>query len=509
MSVTTVRPQDAEPPLVLALDAGSSSVRALLYDAGARRVKGVEASQDHAIHTDAHGTAEEYPQHLLDAFSQVIDGALARAGALAHRIAAVGLDTYASNVLGLDREGNPVTPIYTYADSRPASDVERLRRELDVAAVHQRTGCPQHTAYLPGRFLWLRRTQPEVYRRVSRWVDVGTFLYQQWHGRADVPMCLSMASWTGLLDRRRLTWDEELLGHLGVSREVLPPLSDYDQPVAGLAGPWASRWKALKDVPFFLAVGDGASANVGSGCVGPGRVALTVGTTCAMRAVLQREPESLPAALWSYKVDRGHPLVGGALSEGGNVFAWLTGLLRLEEPPDLDQQLGKLPPDGHGLTVLPFLLGERSPGWRSDARAAIVGLRASTTPLEVLQAGMEAVAYRCSLVARALGPLVASDCQLIASGGALLRSPYWLQVFADVLDHPITASAEPEGTSRGTAILALKALGKLERLDAIPSALGETCFPDGTRAEIYRAAQERQAQLYRLLLDSSSGSRAS
>lgn len=326
MSVTTVRPQDAEPPLVLALDAGSSSVRALLYDAGARRVEGVEARLDHSIHTDAHGTAEEYPQHLLDAFSQVIDG---------------------------------------------------------------------------------------------------------------------------------------------------------------------------------------ASANVGSGCVGPGRVALTVGTTCAMRAVLQREPESLPAALWSYKVDRGHPLVGGALSEGGNVFAWLTGLLRLEEPPDLDQQLGKLPPDGHGLTVLPFLLGERSPGWRSDARAAIVGLRASTTPLEVLQAGMEAVAYRCGLVARALRPLLASDYQLIASGGALLRSPYWLQVFADVLDHPITASAEPEGTSRGTAILALKALGKIERLDAIPSALGETCFPDGTRAEIYRAAQERQAQLYRLLLDSSSGSGAS
>lgn len=507
MSVTTVRPQDAEPPLVLALDAGSSSVRAMLYDAGARQVESVEARQDHAIHTDAHGTAEEHPQHLLDAFSQVIDAALEKAGALAQRIAAVGLDTYASNVLGLDREGNPVTPIYTYADSRPAPDVERLRRELDVEAVHQRTGCPQHTAYLPGRFLWLRRTQPDVYQQVSRWVDMGTFLYQRWHGRADVPMCLSMASWSGLLDRHRLTWDEELLEHLGVSGELLPELSDYDQPVAGLAEPWARRWKALKDVPFFLAVGDGASANVGSGCVGPGRVALTVGSTCAVRAALQREPESLPAALWSYKVDRGHPLVGGALSEGGNVFAWLTGLLRLEEPPDLDQQLARLPPDGHGLTVLPFLLGERSPGWKSDARAAIVGLRASTTPLEVLQAGMEAVAYRCGLVARALTPLVARDYRIIAGRGALLRSAFWLQVFADVLGHPITASGEPEGTSRGTAILALKALGKIDRLDAISSALGETRFPDAARSEIYRAAQERQERLYRLLLDSSGGFR--
>ncbi|MDP3063958.1 MAG: FGGY family carbohydrate kinase, partial [Chloroflexota bacterium] len=127
-------------------------------------------------------------------------------------------------------------------------------------------------------------------------------MYRRWTGKADVPMSYSMASWSGMLEMRSLTWDEGLVRHLGLPADALPDL-DYAADVRGLAPAFASRWPALADVPFFLAVGDGAAANVGSGCVDASRVALTVGTTGAMRVLLAGVPRSVPQGLWAYRLD--------------------------------------------------------------------------------------------------------------------------------------------------------------------------------------------------------------
>ena len=142
-----------EPPLVLALDVGSSSVKAALYDAQARVVQGTEARRAHLLHATSDGAAEDVAEHVIERVERVVDAVLERAGDASQHIAAVGMDTLASTLLGLDREGQPITPIYTYADTRSREEVDTLRRELDVQAVYQRTGCPQHTAYLPARLL--------------------------------------------------------------------------------------------------------------------------------------------------------------------------------------------------------------------------------------------------------------------------------------------------------------------------------------------------------------------
>ncbi|MDP3064342.1 MAG: FGGY family carbohydrate kinase, partial [Chloroflexota bacterium] len=294
--------EQAEPPLVLAIDAGISSVRVGLFDCQARAVAGLHARDDHPLHTSGEGAAIEEPAHLVQRIEGLLDDVLARAGRFAGNIGTVRMDTFAGNYLGLDAHNNPVTPIYTYADTRPAREVEELRLELDVADVHQRTGCPLHTSYLPPRIRWLQRSAPSLAARVHQWVDAGTYLYRRWTGVADVPMSYSMASWSGMLEMRSLTWDEGLVRHLGLPADALPDL-DYAADVRGLAPAFASRWPALADVPFFLAVGDGAAANVGSGCVDASRVALTVGTTGAMRVLLAGVPRSVPQGLWAYRLD--------------------------------------------------------------------------------------------------------------------------------------------------------------------------------------------------------------
>jgi len=489
-----------EPPFILVIDVGSSSVRANLYDRRARLVEGSQAARHFALHTEADGTADEDARALAHEVEKVVDAVLAKARGRAKDIAAVGLDTLVFAACGVDARNQPVTPLYTYADTRARREAQELRRELDFPAVYQRTGCPLHTAYMPARVRWLERTQPDVARRVRRWLPVGSLLYGRWFGAEAMPVSYSVAAWSGLLDRHALQWDADLLRHLRLAPEALPPLADYDRPARGLASAYARRWPALRDVPFFLAVGDGAAANVGSGCVSPDRVALTVGTTGAMRVVLPGATPPVPAGLWAYKVGAAETLLGGALSEGGNVFAWSKSVLRLPPDAKLDAALRALPPDGHGLTILPFVAGERSPGWSNDAESVTTGMHPGTSPLQVLQAWLEAVSFRVAIIARLLGPHASPTHEIVASGGAMSASRYWVQLMANVIGRRVHLSRSEELTSRGAAILALRGLSQWKTL-ADESLDAEHVFePDPSRASVYQAAIERQHRLYEKVL---------
>src|SRR3954471_23119588 len=404
----------AEAPLVLTIDAGTSSTRALLYDARGRAVAGLVAQERYSIRSGSDGAVEDDPDAALERIWRCVDAALEQAGPLAQQIRAVAVDTLVSNILAIDAAGRPLTPLITYADTRNDTDAIELRRTLDERAVHQRTGCLLRTSYWPARLAWFRRVQPDIWRAKPRWITIGEYMELRLFGRCRAGC--SAASWSGLLDRRRVEWDAPLLDFLGVATDQLSPLADTSEPLSGLANDFATRWPALRDVPWFPAIGDGAAANIGSGCTGPNRLALTVGTTGAMR-VVQSKVEHVPAGLWCYRVDRRRALLGGATSEGGNVYGWMQDTLRLGEPNVVEHALAQLPPDGHRLTVLPFLAGERSPGWAGDVRATITGLGLNTTPIEMLQAGLEAVAYRFALIFESL---TTSDAKIIASGGSLL-----------------------------------------------------------------------------------------
>jgi gluconokinase len=492
--MSTVIPEKAEPPLIVSIDIGTSSIRAMIFDGRGRTVEGLEARRAHEIQATSEGAAEADPDVLLQIVFECLDELLGKAGPLQSSIGGVAACTFVNNLLGIDGEHRAVAPLTTYADTRGEGEVARLRSDFDEASVHDRTGCRFHPSYLPARLRWLSRAQPGLFARVARWVSIGEYLELKLFGETAVTT--SVASWTGLLNRLLLAWDSSLLAGLPVNESHLSPLTDVRQPRRGLRTPFARRWPALAEVPWFPAVGDGAAANIGSGCFSSRQVAVTVGTTSALRAVLSTAPEHLPAGLWCYRVDRERSLLGGALSEGGSVFAWMRGILNLEPQLNLEEALGAMEPDSHGLTVLPFLAGERAPGWAGHARAALDGLSLATTPLEILRAGLEAVAYRLFLVFELLRPLVPGDPQVVASGGALLRSPAWLQIVTDVLGRPVAVCGVAEATSRGAALLALEALGAINSLEEIPHFIQSPYQPDPRRHARYLEAVRRQEKVY-------------
>jgi gluconokinase len=470
----------------IALDVGTSSARASLYDARGRAVEGRFHQVPYEPITTRDGGVEHDPGVLLEAATACLD-AVVRA-ARHDDVQAIGVTTFWHGLLGFDADHRPVTPLFTWADSRSAEDAALLRGALDEPALHGRTGCPLHTAYWPAKLRWLARDRPGDVRRVARWGSIGEHLELALFGEAATSV--SMASGTGLFDQDTLRWDTEALAAAGVEPDRLFAVRDHAEGRRGLRAPWATRWPALRSVPWYPAVGDGAASNIGSDCTDAGRIALNVGTSAALRVVTDGTRRA-PHGLWRYRVDRRRALVGGATSEGGNVYAWCRDVLRLPDEAALDRELGARLPDDHGLTVLPFLAGERAPGWRGDRRGAIGGLSLDTTAVDILHAALESVALRLSLVYSLLAPLAAPDHLVVASGGAISRSPPWRRKLAHPRRRPPHSSADSEATGRGAALLALEALGVVRDTAALRGAIAEVVQPDAARHARYQAALER------------------
>ena len=384
-----------------------------------------------------------------------------------------------------------------------------MRSRFDERAYHARTGCFFHASYWPAKLRWLRATRAAAVRRTVRWISLGEYLYQQLHGETRVSY--SIASGTGLLDVNRCQWDEAALRLAGITPEQLAPLSEWDQPARSLRSSYVSRWPQLRDAPWYLPLGDGGLANLGAGCVSPRWACATIGTSSALRVLIDRPRLTVPWGTFVYRVDRHRYVLGGALSEGGNVVRWFTDNLGLRPKKKFERAASALAPDSHGLTVLPYWAGERSPNWHGEARAVIAGLSLGTQPAQLFRAAMEAITYQLVAVAAAMQHVVPRPDSVIATGGQLIHSPVWTQMLADALDVRVTTSPEREASSRGAALLVLHALGKLPKLWSSTPARGRSFRPRPAVHARYERARGRQQRLYELLLPSTaaagSGSR--
>ncbi len=490
-----------QAPFVLSIDVGTSSTRTMLFDATGSSVPNMVSQHTYKLNTATPGEVSVDADMLLGVVVQTIDEVLKAAGDHAAQIKAVAMDTFWHGLLGVDAAGKPVTPVITWEDTRSQGMALEMRAQLDERAVHERTGARFHASYWTGKLRWLATQQPDIFKSAAQWISFGEYLHRKFLGKS---VCsVSMASGTGLLETRARQWDKELLKVLDIQPGQLPELGDIHDGLQGLTSEYAGRWPALQKAFWYPAIGDGAAACVGSGCVSKEHWSLTMGTSSAIRVVVPNESIGLPDGLWLYLIDGKRAVLGGALSEGGNLLAWMSNSAKVPTLKEAEQDLVKLEPDAHGLTILPFISGERSLGWHGDVRMTIAGISINTTPLEMLRASMEALAYQLNAVYEQLQMVLHMDStalQLYASGGALFASSLLRSIIADTLNAAIYPSHDQEASARGAALLALEAMGVIADVDQVQPHLGEPTLPDAGRGELYRKAYKRQRELYALLL---------
>jgi len=476
---------------VLSVDVGTSGVRAALFAETGDQIEGAQAMTRRA----AGDFVELDPDLLVEEVIRTIDELLAVQQSA--QIEAIAISTFWHSLMGVDAAGKPATPLLTWADTRALQAAKELRAEFDEREVHARTGCRFHPSYWPAKLCWLKRERREQFEATRLWLGFAEYLCLRLFG--EPVASVSMASATGLFDQGACAWDLQFLESLGIGDRVARINTDT---ASRLTDSFAARWPALAEARLVTVVGDGAANNIGGGCSTKENVALMIGTSGAMRVVHKGEPPSrVSPGLWSYRVDRERIVVGGALSDGGGLLEWLVHTLRMDlRDGSLQEQLAALEPDAHGLTILPFWSGERSTGWRAEARGGIFGLRQDTTNLDIVRAALEAIAYRFALITNALDE-IAPGAAIVATGNALRSSPVWLQIIADVLGRPVLFGGAPEASIRGAALLALEAVGKIANIEAVPVVVDEVFEPDMQRHARYREGLARQEDLYDRLFD--------
>jgi gluconokinase len=383
-------------PLILALDVGTSSTKAALFTERAERLMATTTHEPYALHVGADGAAELDAGTLERAVMCAIRGVLAARRRLKGNppIIAVGMSCFWHSLLG--KRAGQATPIYTWGDGRCREDAARLRANLSEKAYHARTGCLLRAPYWPAKLCWLKRTGQAS--RDMKWLSPADWLYGRLAG--SFTASLSMASGTGLLDARRACWDVAMLRVCDVREEQLSMISDEPlRPIADGPLPALHRFPELREALWFPALGDGACGNLGSDAVTGDQAALNVGTSGAVRVVRSPRPEEVAPGLFCYQVDAKRALVGGAISNAGNLRVWALRELRLpDDPRAIERALAGRVTPRHGLTVLPFWTVERSPSWPEKVGGTITGLTYATTALDVLQAVTESTYHRLAQI---------------------------------------------------------------------------------------------------------------
>jgi gluconokinase len=485
--------------LILALDIGTSSVRSALYDCDGNVLPKTMVKNERQLAATEDGGAEIDANIAFDQVVTAIDDVLKKAKNFKGEITHIAASSFWHSLVGIDVKRNPTTKVFGWADTRSRKYVEQLRRKFDETEVHNRTGARFHSSFWPAKLLWLQHEFPKIFAKTDKWLSLSDFIALKFFGMLSTSV--SMASATGIFDIRGCKWDQNFFRLLKIGSNKLPDIVTDDSETFGLSATFAKRWPRLTEARWFPAIGDGAANNLGAGCTTRSKAALMIGTSGAMRVAYKgNPPDKIPSGLWCYRIDRERVIMGGALSDGGGLYHWLKGNLRLPTTDNrIESQIASRQPGGHGLTFLPFLAGERSTGYHESAHGAIIGLKSATDTIDIVQAALESVAYRFAEIFDQLNS-VAKIKEIIASGGALRESPVWTQIIADVLARDMSLPDTREASSRGAVLLALETIGKIKSIEKTQTPKGERFKFDKKRHAIYSKARVRHEQYYQSLI---------
>ena len=255
---------------------------------------------------------------------------------------------------------------------------------------------------------------------------------------------------------------------------------------------------------MVLGAGDGPLANLGLGAVDPGVAACSIGTSGALRVMVEKAAVDPLGGVFCYALTENHWAVGGAINNGGIVLDWAGHSLAPDlgdDPEELLALAGSVPAGCGGLIMLPYLLSERAPHWSSLPRGAYIGLTREHRREHLIRAAIEGVCQQLALVLHSMRAAGNEIRQLRATGG-FARSPLWRQMLADTLGMDVSFPEGHEGSSFGAALLGMQALGLVPSIDVAADMvrISDTVRPDPAASATYAALRPVFAELYNALM---------
>lgn len=487
------------------------------FDCGTGESKGVlssfdgqilaRASRPHSLRSPRPGWAEHDPiEDWWNDFKGVVQELLMKTGISAEKIGAIGISTIMAGITPVDREGNPLRNAILYGiDNRCIQEAEELNAQIGEEDIKKWAGSLLDIEMFGPKILWIRKHEPEIYRKTYKFTIASGFLTMRLTGRCCVDKYSAMAA-QPMLNRKKMEWDDEMC-RLVCPKEMLPDIVDTVDVVGKVTRKAALETGLAEGTPVICGTTDAGAEAVSVGVVTPEDMMIMYGSTAFFLYVTKEKKDDTGMWTADYTL-KGLSCCTGGMATTGSLTKWIRDVMARELKEDeakggpnayqaLFAEAGDIPLGSHGLMILPYFMGERMPIRDPLAKGMIFGLNLNHTRGDIVHAAFEGIGFGICQNLDILRNAGAKMDHIMAVGGGT-KSPLWLQVVSDICG---VRQAVPEvniGASYGDALLAGIGIGAVSGPEQIKKMIRikYVVEPDEEKMAAYTGYKKRFKELY-------------
>jgi gluconokinase len=487
------------------IDIGTTSTKAIVVSSTGK-MKGL-ASRGYPLLSPQPRYAVQDPNVIFLAVLQSVKEAIQQANLSSRDITAVGLGSAMHSLIVMGTNHLPLSQSITWADSRSIVQAEALKQSPNGIEIYQDTGTPLHPMSPLTKLIWMRECDPEQFNQAAKFISIKEYVLYQLFEQYVVDY--SIASATGLFNLKTLSWDEKALALAQIRVDQLSELVPTTYILQGMKPQYAEMMGLDPNVPVVVGSSDGVLANLGVGALTSDQLAITIGTSSAVRKFVSQPIPDPQGRTFCYAFTQNHWIVGGASNNGGIVLRWFRDCFGQPEIKQVKHQdaydllielANSVPAGAAGLLFLPFLSGERAPYWNADARGVFFGVSLQHERSHFARAVLEGILFAAYSITTVLGELTETSQTILASGG-FARSTIWRQMMADLFGMEVLVPEVFEASGLGAAVLAMYAVKQIDQLEDIQAMIRirDRHSPNLQLSQQYHRLFDRYQRLYHQL----------
>lgn len=472
---------------LIAVDIGTTHTKVLLTTIAGKILQ--EAKAGYPTYHPLPGFSEQDPVEILNGVMSAMESVLQSITDKQH-IAAICFSAAMHSVMALNKEGKPLTSLYTWADIRSNEYARKLRITDTGNRLYHQTGTPVHPMSPLCKIAWIRDELPEIFNNTYKFISVKEFIFYRLFGKFLVDY--SIASATGLFNTNELSWNPESLTFAGITTAYLSEPVSPTHIETALHDAYRERFGFVHDIPFIIGSSDGCLAIPGSGAIMPNEAALTIGTSGALRKIIDRPLPQPGGNLFNYVLTNNMYVTGGATNNGGNVLKWFSENI-LDKPFSSNEAFkwfinsaGRSPAGAKGLIFLPYIYGERAPLWNAAAKGVFFGMHGLHAKEDMMRAILEGVCFTLRQVMMAIEE-AGSTIDVVYASGGFIQSDLWVQLLCNVLNKKVIVSHAADASAMGAIFLAMRHLGYLKEWEEVKNLVDVSgvYYPDESAHQQY------------------------
>jgi len=489
----------------IGVDIGTTSTKAVLFSEEGKSI--YQTSIEYSLLTPEPKAAEQDPDEILEAVIKSIQKIIEESEVDNEKITVVSFSAAMHSLIAVDETGKPLTASFTWADQRSESYANQLK-ETNGMDLYKKTGTPIHPMSPLTKLMWLKNEKSDIFNKASRFIGIKEYIFH--HLFNEYVVDYSIASATGLFNIYNLDWDEEALNTAGITKDKLSRVVSTTEVFSEIDKKIANSIGLHQNTKVVIGAADGCLANLGVNAIEPGVVAVSIGTSGAIRTVTDKPVTDPKGRIFCYALTENHWVIGGPVNNGGMALRWLRDELCQEEVKEAEEKdvdpydimtnkMADIKPGSEGLMFHPYLAGERAPSWNSNSRGSFFGLGLHHSKEHIMRAVLEGINMNLYMVFLALEEIIGVPDKVHGTGG-FAKSAFWRQMLANVFDQEVQIPQTVEGTCLGAAVLGRYAIGEINELTEVEDMIEiqQVNVPEKENVAVYEELMPLYIRLSRL-----------